>query len=413
MWGWAGRNLAQPGTAQQVGFRRDSQGAWGASHGPAAGPQGPAAAAALPRSTTPPPPLPPIATVPPPPSRSGVAALAAERAAQQYGGPPPDPFAFEEAPPAAPAQQPLPRGAAPLPAVSCTLSLDRYLEFFQLLTKGSGRVQPLSELERSVLKAADLKQVLLVNGLNASSKSKKEMLDRLPQLPLFSPLLLLDPELDGSGPGLDSTGAAAAAAAAHATDAGEGQQDGAAPEWLVQGIASVAERSQGSRDAVDGRQLLGRRVAFVLLEEFEQDDPQGITDALEAGVQEGQVVEPVGVDHDEDCPPGCTQRHAFFYVRVRASRSTAPAHRRAGRRLDLVVDLQQALRQPELGCLLGLADEELQDAWVLLQPRPEPEERQAAPQQQQTAAQQQQQGGGWRTKRGAAAPAAAPAAKRR
>jgi len=30
------------------------------------------------------------------------------------------------------------------------------------------------------------------------------------------------------------------------------------------------------------------RVAFVLLEDFEQDDPQGITDALEAGVQEGQ-----------------------------------------------------------------------------------------------------------------------------
>lgn len=30
------------------------------------------------------------------------------------------------------------------------------------------------------------------------------------------------------------------------------------------------------------------RVAFVLLEDFEQDDPQGIADTLEAGVQEGQ-----------------------------------------------------------------------------------------------------------------------------
>ena len=154
---------------------------------------------------------------------------------------------------------------------------------------------------------------------------------------------------------------------------------------------------------------------------------------------------------------------------VRASRSTAPAHRRAGRRLDLVVDLQQALRhavlccamtccavpavlccavevclfplwrgmsaaacnylsssvqsapaptplhpmsrQPELNCLLGLADEELQDAWVLLEPRHDPEEPQTATHQQ--AAQQQQQGGGWRSKRGAQAPAAAPAAKRR
>lgn len=48
--------------------------------------------------------------------------------------------------------------------------------------------------------------------------------------------------------------------------------------------------------------------------------------------------------HDDECPPGCTQRHAFHYVRVRASRSTAPAVRRAGRRLDLVVDLQEELR---------------------------------------------------------------------
>ncbi len=64
-------------------------------------------------------------------------------------------------------------------------------------------------------------------------------------------------------------------------------------------------------------------------------------------------------------------------------------------------------RQPELDCLLGLADEELQDAWVLLEPQHDLEEPQAAEQQQQ------QQAGGWRSKRGAQAPAAAPAAKRR
>jgi hypothetical protein len=57
-----------------------------------------------------------------------------------------------------------------------------------------------------------------------------------------------------------------------------------------------------------------------------------------------RVVEAVGVDHDDDCPPGCSQRHAFHYVRVRAARSTAPPARRSGRRLDLVVDLQQGLR---------------------------------------------------------------------
>ena len=48
--------------------------------------------------------------------------------------------------------------------MSCTLSLDRYLEFFHLLTKGSGQVQALSELERSVLKAADLKQASSSGG---------------------------------------------------------------------------------------------------------------------------------------------------------------------------------------------------------------------------------------------------------
>lgn len=66
-----------------------------------------------------------------------------------------------------------------------------------------------------------------------------------------------------------------------------------------------------------------------------------------------RVVDPVGVDHDEDCPPGCRQRHAFHYVRVRASRSTAPLARRAGRRLDLVVDLQAALRCVALGAAPG------------------------------------------------------------
>ena len=57
-----------------------------------------------------------------------------------------------------------------------------------------------------------------------------------------------------------------------------------------------------------------------------------------------RVVEAVGAAHDEDCPPGCAQRHAFHYVRLPVSASTAPPQRRAGRRLDIVVDLQPALR---------------------------------------------------------------------
>ena len=229
-------------------------------------------------------------------------------------------------------------------------------------------------------------QILLANGLNAASRTKKEMLDRLPQLPLFSPLCLAPEGGSGSGsgtgpqagpqpqvqlvdpeamaalgwlepssaaaatsmgggsccalppvriqlpPGMQAPAAGAAAAlaqaAAHqppapavpqqgpaapasaaaaltppqpadsqATEASAGaaaqgqralqrspevgqpqqwlqaaaeeeaaeevqqqEEDGTAPpDWLVQGIAAVGERSQGSRDTAEGRQLLGRR----------------------------------------------------------------------------------------------------------------------------------------------------------
>ena len=57
-----------------------------------------------------------------------------------------------------------------------------------------------------------------------------------------------------------------------------------------------------------------------------------------------RVVEHIGMVHDEGCQPGCTQRHAWFYVRVRATSSSAPPSRHAARRLDLVVDLQDRLR---------------------------------------------------------------------
>lgn len=69
------------------------------------------------------------------------------------------------------------------------------------------------------------------------------------------PLLGLMADMSMPAPAAPAQQAASEAAA----DAAEEQQGGFAPDWLVQGIASVAERSQGSRDAVEGRQLLGRR----------------------------------------------------------------------------------------------------------------------------------------------------------
>lgn len=75
-------------------------------------------------------------------------------------------------------------------------------------------------------------------------------------------------------------------------------------------------------------------------------------------------------------------------------------------------------RQHRLEGLLGLGDEELQDAWVLLEPRPEPEdegEEQAGggpgAAEPAPAAAAPATGGGWRTKRSAPA-AQAPPAKR-
>lgn len=45
------------------------------------------------------------------------------------------------------------------------LSLERYLDLFQLLTKGRGVVQPPSELERSALRLGDLRAVVQARGV--------------------------------------------------------------------------------------------------------------------------------------------------------------------------------------------------------------------------------------------------------
>lgn len=85
-------------------------------------------------------------------------------------------------------------------------------------------------------------QVLLVNGLSAPSKTKKEMLDRLPQLPLFSPLLLMDPEPDSGGP---RTGGGAAAAQAQAQVQPIGQEAMSALGWLAHTSAAAATSMGG------------------------------------------------------------------------------------------------------------------------------------------------------------------------
>lgn len=136
--GWRKRNsaflqgdsCAAPGSRQQPAFQPAARLAWQAHPAPvqAAAPQAAARAAVAAHLQAPAQPI------------DHKAAPAAPQAK----------LTLPAAPPAAPP------GPAPLPASS--LSLERYLDFWQLLTKGTGRVQPLTELEKSIVKAADLKQ---------------------------------------------------------------------------------------------------------------------------------------------------------------------------------------------------------------------------------------------------------------
>jgi hypothetical protein len=93
------------------------------------------------------------------------------------------------APPAPPPPRPSP-AAAPAPAEQSALPLERYLDLFQLLTKGSGVVQALSSLEQGALRAADVKGVLLVAGCLPGGGAKADVLSRMVGLRLPIPLVL-------------------------------------------------------------------------------------------------------------------------------------------------------------------------------------------------------------------------------
>ena len=99
--------------------------------------------------------------------------------------------------------------------------------------------------------------------------------------------------------------------------------------------------------------------------------PTARSDTLSAlSATRRRVVEFIGEGHDEDaCVADCVQEHVFCYVRVPPSRSTAPRSKWGRRRLDLAVDLQPALRVLSLDALLAMGEQELADAWLLLEPR--------------------------------------------
>jgi len=110
---------------------------------------------------------------------------------------------------------------------------------------------PAAGPAQSFLQPADSQATMASAGAAAQGQRPLQSSPEVGQQPLLGQV---------NDVSMPSVGAPAQQAASEAAaDAVEEQQGGSAPDWLVQGITSVAERSQGSRDRVEGRQLLGRR----------------------------------------------------------------------------------------------------------------------------------------------------------
>ncbi|DBB05758.1 TPA: hypothetical protein ACH3X1_012356 [Trebouxia sp. C0004] len=144
------------------------------------------------------------------------------------------------------------------------------------------------------------------------------------------------------------------------------------PQWLPQHVSqiqlsyTVAEQLPG----LPGTALLGQRVAFVLLEDFQQHDSRKETDTLLAGLHTGIVVQAIGQGHQPDmCQPSCTGQHHFFYVRVcpTHSQTVKPGSKRK-RRLDLKMDLSSANCKGCFQELVQLDKAQLEDVWILVAP---------------------------------------------
>ncbi|KAK9817189.1 hypothetical protein WJX72_010830 [[Myrmecia] bisecta] len=282
-------------------------------------------------------------------------------------------------------------GSAPQPVSA--LSLETYSELQEALTKGTGSAQPVPPVERAFYKLNDLKQLLLIHGIASGSKGKQDLLDRMAGLQLLSAKHV---PAGGAAAALSSQDAAVGSqAAAHQGGQGEASAPVLQPgvwhskkrrpqdqilsmEPDVPPIAALSGTCEAAELDADlpGGSLVGRRVASVLLEDFEQDDPRGVVDVIRAGLHDGRVVEHIGHDHDPDvCSEGCTCPHNFYYVRMRVDESAkaGPAGRArlpaTARRLDLKLDLHASRLCTSLQQLLTLDPTQLQDAWVLLQPR--------------------------------------------
>jgi hypothetical protein len=148
-------------------------------------------------------------------------------------------------------------------------------------------------------------------------------------------------------------------------------QIGSTRDWLAKQVEKLSLTTQASVIAPEGFQtgLIGRKVGVVLLTDFTVvDDSDGKGDTLARGLHVGQVVEWIGNHHDADgCPDDCSESHNYCYVRFK---STCPSLAgQARRRLDVAVDLRPEFCFSSLVDFIMASEDQLVDAWVLLEPR--------------------------------------------
>ncbi|BDA42231.1 hypothetical protein COCOBI_03-1180 [Coccomyxa sp. Obi] len=153
----------------------------------------------------------------------------------------------------------------------------------------------------------------------------------------------------------------------------EASNSGHCPTWLAEEVLQLAQKSIAAPlpEVSKPGCLIGRSIAFVLLEDF---DAGG--DTVMRGIKTGRVLEHISDDHIEElCSRTCTQQHSYHYVRLNRSGLTKQpgvGTKKRGLKVDFKLDLHPSLNQKSLASLLLLNSTALQDAWMLLEPISQP-----------------------------------------
>ncbi|GAQ88765.1 hypothetical protein KFL_004570070 [Klebsormidium nitens] len=137
----------------------------------------------------------------------------------------------------------------------------------------------------------------------------------------------------------------------------------------IKRFEAAGTQPAGEKDVLRGKGRIGRKVAGVLVEDYESPNKDGTRDVLSAGVHVGTIIRLAGAAHDADlCERNCLDTHDFYIVRFVCSES--PRQRTKQRAcLDLKIDLHQRLRLltwTDLRIMTLKHVRALPDAWLLL-----------------------------------------------